>query len=133
VTALQKLLAGAALVIDGSLAVALLVVAWPFGVAAAVFALVAAAPLLAGGRRRRFRATAGAAAAFHLVAGAALLLAGGGVFIATGLVLAAAAIAPSPDDRGTRSARWRGHAAMLVVAALVVLGLAPFAAWLWPG
>jgi hypothetical protein len=131
VTPLQLVLAGCALAIDATVAVAIAVIAWPVGAVFVVFPLSVAA-VFATRRRGRFRAVVGVTAAVHIVAGLLLFFVGGLVLVGSGMLLVAAAIAPSPEDRETRWARTRGHAVMLVVAALVLLVLAPWAAGLWP-
>jgi hypothetical protein len=131
VTALQVVLAGSALVVDVAIAVVLAVVLWPVGAAIAIFPLSVAGALVAR-RRARFRALAALVAAVHVVIGAALFLVGGLALAASGVLLAASAIAPAPENGGSRWAKARGHAMMIVVAALVLLALAPWAAGLWP-
>jgi hypothetical protein len=132
VTPLQLVLAGVALVLDAALAIGLTVFVWPVGAVFAVFPLTVAGVLVTR-HRGRFRALVGLTAAVHVAVGLVLFFIGGLVLVASGTLLIAAAIAPSPEDRDTRWARTRGHAVMLVVAALVLLALAPWVAGLWPG
>jgi hypothetical protein len=131
VTPLQLVLTGVALVLDVALAIGLTVFVWPVGAVFAVFPLTIGG-VLATRNRGRFRALVGLTAAVHVAVGLVLFLLGGLVLVASGTLLIAAAIAPSPEDRETRWARTRGHAVMLVVAALVLLALAPWVAGLWP-
>jgi hypothetical protein len=131
VTPLQTVLAGGALAIDATLAIAFTVIAWPVGAVFLVFPL-SVGGVLATTRRGRFRGVVGVTAVVHIVTGLLLFFIGGLVLVASGALLVAAAIAPSPEGRDTRWARTRGHAVMLFVAALVLLALAPWVAGLGP-
>ena len=124
VTPLQRVLASAAVAIDAVIAVATAIAAWPVGAVMGVFPLMTIGVVVTR-RRARFRALAGLVAAVHIGVGLAFFLVGGLALATSGLLLVAALIAPSPASRR--------HVSMVLVAALVLLALAPWAAGLWPG
>jgi hypothetical protein len=131
-TTLQHVLAGAAMALDATIALAFALAAWPMGAVVGVFPLMTVG-VVASRRRARFRALAGLVAAVHIVVGVALFLIGGLALATSGLLLLAALIAPSPERRPGRWDASRRHALMVLVASFVLLAIAPWAAGLWPG